>query len=302
MLWKIGSHLQRTVHYEIERKLTTEGGMNITLIVAPLRKLGLEDTRSVIHRTTLQTGEWQHYGMIRLVTAKCLILCTTCTLVANQVRPGTADTCRTGCLVSIHHDMMLGSGLDDTLVVIVHQLAVMILASRDDITHITGLHGIITIFVHQIEGIFQVALVVESCRRCLVVHHQLHALRVSIVVEHLDIEVWIWSHEVEDIELLMTEPVFPTFVPAFYQYFLQTVLGSKVDIALYFLVGCTMSTVRLALAVIGYTETHRWQIVGIAPGLGTYNHVPPYTAILGRMNPGCILNLARLVKVQCQLA
>ena len=36
MLWKIGSHLQRTVHYEIERKLTTEGGMNITLIVAPL--------------------------------------------------------------------------------------------------------------------------------------------------------------------------------------------------------------------------------------------------------------------------
>ena len=141
------------------------GGMNITLIVAPLRKLGLKDTRSIIHRTTLQTGEWQHYGMIRLVTAKCLIFCTTCTLVANQVRPGAADTCRTGCLVGIYHDMMLGSGLDDTLVVIVHQLAIMILTSWDDITYITGLHGIITIFVHQVEGIFQVALVVESCRR-----------------------------------------------------------------------------------------------------------------------------------------
>ena len=58
--------------------------------------------------------------------------------------------------------MMLGSGLDDTLVVIVHQLAVVILTSWDDITYITGLHGIITIFVHQVEGIFQVALVVEA--------------------------------------------------------------------------------------------------------------------------------------------
>ena len=105
------------------------------------------------------------------------------------------------------------------------------------------------------------------------------------VVEHLDIEVRIWSYEIEDIELLMTEPVFPTFVPAFYQHLLQTVLGCKVDVALYLLVGCTMGAIRLALAVIGYTETNRWQVVGIAPGLGANDHVPPYTAVLGRMNP-----------------
>ena len=36
MLWKIGCHLQRTIHHEIERKLTTECGMNIALVVAPL--------------------------------------------------------------------------------------------------------------------------------------------------------------------------------------------------------------------------------------------------------------------------
>ena len=259
--------------------------MNITLIVAPLRKLGLKDTRSIIHRTTLQTGEWQHHGMIRLVTAKCFIFCTTCTLVANQVRPGAADTCRTGCLVGIYHDMMPGSGLDDTLVVIVHQLTVVILTSWDDIAHITCLHGIIAIFVHQVEGILQMTLVVESGRRGLVVHHQLHTLRVCVVVEHLDIEVRIWSHEIEDIEFLMTEPVFPAFVPAFYQHLLQTVLSCKVDVALYLLVGCTMGAIRLALAVIGYTEANRRQVVGIAPGLGANDHVPPYTAVLGRMNP-----------------
>ena len=181
--------------------------------------------------------------------------------------------------------MMIGSCFIHTLIVIVHQLAVVILTSWDDIAHITGLHGIIAIFVHQVEGILHVTLVVESCRRGLVVHHQLHTLRVCVVVEHLDIEVRIWSYEIEDIEFLMTEPVFPTFVPAFYQHLLQTVLGSKVDIALYFLVGCTMSAIRLALAVIGYTEANRWQVVGIAPGLGANNHIPPYTAVLGRMNP-----------------
>ena len=116
-------------------------------------------------------------------------------------------------------------------------------------------------------------------------HDELHSLGMCILIECLDVEIRIWSHEIKDIELLMTEPVFPTFVPAFYQNLLQTVFGSKVDIALYFLVGCTMSTVRLALAVIGYTETNRWQVVGIAPGLGAYNHVPPYTAVLGWMNP-----------------
>ena len=259
--------------------------MNIALVVAPLRKLGFEDTRSVIHRTTLQTGKWQHHGVIRLAAAKCLILCTTGTLVTHQVRPGAADTCRTGCLVGIYHDMMLGSCFNHTLVVIVHQLAVVILTSWDDIAHITGLHGIIAIFVHQIEGILQMALVVESSRRGLVVHHQLHALGVCVVVEHLDIEVRIWSYEIENIELLMAEPVFPSFVPAFYQHLLQTVLGCKVDIALYFLVGCTMSAIRLAFAVIGYTEANRWQVVGIAPGLGADNHIPPYAAVLGRMNP-----------------
>ena len=39
---------------------------------------------------------------------------------------------------------------------------------------------------------------------------------------------------------------------------------------------------------IGYTETHRWQIVGIAPGLGTYNHVPHIQErSLGLREPVC---------------
>ena len=158
--------------------------------------------------------------------------------------------------MAIHHDVMLGCCLDDTLIVIVHQLAVVILATWDDVAYITGLHCIITILVHQVEGILQVALVVEGRSGSLVVHHQLDTLGVCVVVEHLDVEVWIWSHEVEDIELLMTEPVLPTFIPTFYQHFLKSVLGCKVDIFLHLLIGSSMCTIRFALAIIGDTEAN----------------------------------------------
>ena len=133
-------------------------------------------------------------------------------------------------------------------------------------------------------------------------HHQLNTLRVRIIIEHLDIEVRIRSYKIKDIQFLMTEPVFPSFVPTFNQYFLQTILCSKVNIALHFLIGSTMSTIRLTLAIISNTQTNRRKIIRITPCLGTYNHVPPYTTVLGRVDPGSILYLARFIEVQCQLA
>ena len=240
--------------------------------------------------------------MVSYVSAECLILRTACTLVAYEVRPCAADARRTCCLVSIYHDVVLGGSLNDTLIVIVHELAVVIFASRNDVADVSGLNGIITILVHQAESILQVALVIECCRRCLVVHHQLNALRMGIVVEHLYVEVGIRRHEVEDIELLVSEPVFPSFVPSFYQNLLQTVLCSEVDITLHLIVCCTMCAVGLALTVVGHTETNRRKVVGIAPCLGADNHVPPHTAILCRMNPRSILYLARLVKIERKLA
>ena len=180
---------------------------------------------------------------------------------------------------------MLGSCLNDALIVIVHKLAVVVFASRNDVAHVAGLHGVIAILVHQTESILQVAFVIESCGGGLVVHHQLHALGVGIVVEHLNVEVGVRSDEVEDVKLLMTEPVFPSFVPSFHQHFLQTVLRGEVDVALHLLVSGTVRAVGLALAVVGNAETNRRQVVGIAPCLCSDNHVPPHAAVLCGMNP-----------------
>ena len=156
MFGQVGSHLQRTVHDKIERELTTKCGVDEALIVAPFK-----NARCIVHRTTLQTCERKHHGVVSYVSAECLILSTTCTLIAYKVRPCAADARWTCCLVCIHHDMVLGGSLYDTLIVIVHELAVVILTSRNDVADVSCLNGIIAILVHQVESILHMALVIE---------------------------------------------------------------------------------------------------------------------------------------------
>ena len=62
--------------------------------------------------------------------------------------------------MSIHHDVVLGGSLDDALIVVVHQLTVMVFASRNDVAHLSCLHGVIAIPVHQTESVLHVSLVI----------------------------------------------------------------------------------------------------------------------------------------------
>ena len=181
--------------------------------------------------------------------------------------------------------MVLGSLLDDIEIVVVHRLRVVVVATWDDITHIARLHSVVAILVHQLEGLFDMTLVVLCRRRGLVVHHQLHTLGVGIVVEHLQVEVGIWGHEVEDITLPMVGPVLPTHVPAFHQHLVKSVLGGKVDVALHLLIVGGMTSVRLYLRPVYLVELDAGELVGIVPRTLTDNHFPPYATVLRRMNP-----------------
>ena len=118
--------------------------------------------------------------------------------------------------MAVHHDVVLGGLFDYVEIVVVHRLRVVMVAARYYIAHIAGLHGVVAILVHQFVGLFDVALVVLGRRRGLVVHEQFHALGVGILVEHLDVEVGIGRHEVEDIALPHIGPVFPADVPSLY--------------------------------------------------------------------------------------
>ena len=62
--------------------------------------------------------------------------------------------------MGIDHDMMLRSLLNGMEIVVVHPLAVMILAERQDIAHIAALHRIVAILLHKIVGSIHVTLVI----------------------------------------------------------------------------------------------------------------------------------------------
>ena len=66
--------------------------------------------------------------------------------------------------MAVDHDMMLGRLFEDIHIVVVHRLRVVEIAAGDDVAHIAGLHGIIAILVHELEGILQVAFIVLGTR------------------------------------------------------------------------------------------------------------------------------------------
>ena len=136
----------------------------------------LKNTRGIVHRSSLQTGEGQDGGVEGLAAVGGLVLSAACCLIAYQVGPGTAEACRMYGLVGIDHNMMLDSLLDAIEVVVVHPLAVMILPPGDDIAHVATLHGSVAILIHQLVGSLQMALVVASGSRGLVVHLQTDSL------------------------------------------------------------------------------------------------------------------------------
>ena len=100
--------------------------------------------------------------MIGVRTAEGLVLCAASRLVTNEVRPCTADTGGACCLVGIDHDMVLGSLFHYIEVVVVHRLRVVVVATWDDVAHVTSLHSVVAVFVHQVESLLHVALVVLS--------------------------------------------------------------------------------------------------------------------------------------------
>ena len=123
-----------------------------------------------------------------------------------------------------------------------------------------------------------------------------------ILVEHLDVEVGVWGHEVEHVTFPHVGPVFPSYVPSFYEHLVETVLGSEVDVTLHLLVVGSMTTVGLHAAPVYLVEFYRGKLVGVVPTALAYNHLPPYTAVFRGVYPRGVVKSARLVEVQYEVA
>ncbi len=204
-------------------------------------------------------------------------------------------------LVGIDGDLMLSSLLDSVEVVVHHALTVVVLTAGDDVAYIAALDSGVAVVNHELVCLLHVALVVRDRAGGLVVHNELHALALSVVTELSDVEVGVRSDKVKDTVLAIAEPVFPTDIPAFDQDSIETVLSGEVNVLLDVLRIGSVLAIRLHLRVVGLTDLHVRQVVGVRPSALTRDHLPPDTYILNRLDPVGRLIGTRLVEVVRQL-
>ena len=95
-----------------------------------------------------------------MIGIECLVLTTTGRLISYHVWPRTAKACGARCFMGVDHDMSFGSLLNHIEVMVVHGLRIVMVATGNDVSYIACLHSIVAIFLHQVEGIVQVAFII----------------------------------------------------------------------------------------------------------------------------------------------
>ena len=266
IIYQVGRHLQRAVERDIKGKLLSQGCLDLSVRrVAKEIHLDIEDTRRIIHRTTNQAVERQKRRVERFVTAKSLIFRTTSGFVTKHVWISTTKTGRTYSLMAVDTDLIFRRFLDGVKIVVVHPLAVVVLASWNDVSYVTTLYGVVAIVYHELVSLIQVTLIVTDRRGGLVVHHQTDAFAVRVIIEHFHVEIRIGRYEIKYIIFRFAEPIFPAFVPAFYQDLVKSVLGGKINVFFHVLVVRSMATVGLGLGIVCLAQLDGRQVVGIGP-------------------------------------
>ena len=300
VLGHVGGHLQRAVEGDVEGQLAAQGAQHLALVACKRAQVHLKDAGRVVHGAALQPGERQNGGVAGLGAAKGLVLGAAGALVAHHVGPGAAQAGGAHGLVTVDHDVVLGSLGHGIVVVVDHPLAVVVLAAGNDVAHIAALDGVVAVAVHQGVGRVEMALVVAHARRGLVVHHELDALAVGIVVEGLQVEVGVGRDKVKHIVLAVAKPVFPALVPALDEELVEAVGSGKVDVAAHVGIVGAVGVVGLELAVVGDAQFHAVHGIGIGPCALAGDHLPPHAHVFHGVYPAGVFNLARLVQVQYQ--
>ena len=223
--------------------------------------------------------------MIYRITAERFVFSTASRFITDKVRICTAQACRTYCLVSINHNLVIGCLFNGIKIVIIHPLSVVVLTARNDIAYITALHSIVTVVYHELVSLVHMTFVVAYRSRSFMVHHQTNTLAGCILLKFFHVKVRVRSDKVEHIILALTEPIFPTFVPSFYQYLAKSVFCCKIDIAFYVSCISRVLAVRFNFRIIGYAQFNTIEFVCISPSAFVGNHIPPYSDVFHRSNP-----------------
>lgn len=290
--------MQGRWHGEVESELASDCGAGlISFTLAIIAETRFEESGGIIHRATLEAGEWEDTSMRRGITTHRLELAAASRLLRHPVGICAAEACGTRSLVAIDHDMMACGLIGDIEHMVYHPLRSVMLAARDDGTYITGLDGIIAMIVHKGESAVELALIIGGIGGSLMVHNDLNATTIGISLDRIDIEIGVRGIEEELAILAKRAPILPALIPPLDENSVDIMIGSEIDILQHIGGVGGMAAVWGQFVVVGDAGLGA-VIVGISPCfLVSDEHLPPYTDELHRADPGGIFEGARFVEV-----
>ena len=225
VLYRISSHLQRTVDHHKLTQLLGQCGMRMRTFYN-FREV--EDSGREVGRSSKSTCERQCNGVGRRITASTIpgvILLSTDPFLCHQVGPCTLDASRHGRLVVVDHDVMLGSTLYHTTVMTDAILRFCQFLAVEIMAYITGLHGTDAQFLKPAECLFHLVLKQGGVTPCLSMADKAHTFRLSVATHFLYIEIRI-RLQIADLLTLS-----PSWIPTFSQHPAEAMTGGKVHIA-----------------------------------------------------------------------
>ena len=136
---------------------------------------------------------------------------------------------------------------------VIHPLSIVVLTTWNNVAYIATFYRIISVVCHELVCLVHVAFIVTYRSRSFMMHHQFYAFACSVALKFFHIEVGIGSYKIKHIIFAFSEPVFPTFIPAFYQYLVESMLCCKINVTFYVGSVGRVFAVRFCFVVICFT-------------------------------------------------
>src|SRR5699024_2660365 len=104
---------------------------------------------------------------------------------------------------------------------VIHPLSIVVLTTWNNVAYIATFYRIISVVCHELVCLVHVAFIVTYRSRSFMMHHQFYTFACSVTLKFFNIKVGIGSYKIKNIIFASSKTVFSTFVPVFYQYFVE---------------------------------------------------------------------------------
>ena len=245
-------------------------------VVGPVGECRREDARRIVHGSAEPARERDDRRVFRRIAlAPRLVFRSADAFAGHEIRPRAREAGELDGLMHVERDAMGGGLLHHALVVVDHPLPVMMLALRDDLAGITGLHRVDSEPLVLREGRLHFRLISRDVAARFLVPDQRHAFLPRVRGDGFEVEVGIGFGEAEAVAV---EPGLPALVPAFDQQAADSNRRSEINVTPRVVRRCAVGRPRL-------------------PRLRADVHAPPDAHVLHGFNPRRVRDLAGLVEI-----